>query len=248
MSFFITTAIAALGLLGFSELLSIKDIWKESAAIKEKQLKIAGLTSDIKKDAKIVQDLAEQTKTLSGELDTSRKMIDANRSLIADARARIADHIFLPMFRESLAEKDDNRQAIIFYEDLRQLKSGDSNIRFNRLEILADVKNQISSQHKPNFMDYTELLWKILEDDLSPEERITAYFMVLANALLVDVQSFDNGKTYEATFVEFKKNIADSKGQKIRRGVVDSFEKLFDEEIQAKRETFQRIRKLVSTY
>jgi CRP/FNR family transcriptional regulator, cyclic AMP receptor protein len=241
MSFFITTGIAVLGLLGFAQFLSVKDVWKESAAI-HKQV------ADIQKDARTVQEIAENTKLLSGELDNARKMIDANRSLISDVRGRMADHIFFPEFSNALDESDDNRRAIIIYEDILQLKSGDPNIRFNRLEILSEISKKISSQNKSNFIDYSELFWKILGDDLMPEEKMMVYFMLLTNALLVGVQSFDNGKTYEITFSEFRRYVTDTKGQKLRRWVVESLEKLFNEEVPEKKESFLRFKKLISTY
>jgi CRP/FNR family transcriptional regulator, cyclic AMP receptor protein len=112
VSVFLTTGIALLGLFGVSELLSIKNIWKESADIRQEQLNIVKMSNEIRSDAKTLQDVTERTKTLSNELDDFRKMIGTNRSLIVETRAKIADHIFLPAFSNALKDKEAIQAAM----------------------------------------------------------------------------------------------------------------------------------------
>jgi CRP/FNR family transcriptional regulator, cyclic AMP receptor protein len=245
VSFFLTTAIALLGLLGVSELLSIKNIWKEAADIRQEQLKIATLSNEIRSDAKTVQDLTDKTQNLAKELDDFRKTISTNRILIVETRAKIADHIFLPNFSDALQDKDTIQRAIDLYNDLRPLKSDDPNLILRLLE--DEINGAITTQQQENRVNYTELLWKILEDASTPEEKVTSYFLLLSNAILVDVRQFDNGKTFEATFADFKKYVRENKGIRMKKQVIEPLKKLFDGESRERKEAFQRLRELIST-
>jgi hypothetical protein len=245
VSFFLTTAVALLGLFGVSELLSIKNIWKEAADIKQEQLKITTLSNEIRSDAKTLQDLTDKTKTLSTELDDFRKMIGTNRNLIVETRAKIADHIFLPAFSNALKDKDTIQAAIDLYDDLRPLKSEDPNLILHLL--VDEINSEITTQDQEHRINYTELLWKILGDARTPEEKMTSYFLLLTNAILVDVRQFENAKTFEATLAEFKKYVRENKGIHIKKQVIEPLKKLFDGESRERKEAFQRLRELIST-
>jgi CRP-like cAMP-binding protein len=243
VSFFLTIAIGLVGLLGVSELLSIKNIWKEAADIKQEQVKIATLSNEIKSDAKTVQDLTDKTKNLATELDDFRKTIDTNRNLIVETRAKIADHIYLPAFSDALQDKDNIQRAIALYDDLLPLKSGDPKII---LQLIDKINDAITTQPQENRVNYTELLWKILEDAPTPEEKVTSYFLLLTNAILVDVRQFDNGKTFEATLADFKKYVRENKGIRMKKQMIAPLKKLFEDESRERKEAFQRL-ELMST-
>jgi CRP-like cAMP-binding protein len=245
VSFFLATAIALLGLFGVSELFSIKNIWKEAAEIREEQQNIARMSNEIKSDAQMIQDLSGKTIILSNELDEFRKMIGTNRSLIVETRAKIADHIFLPAFSKALKDKDAIQEAIDLYDDLRPLKSDDPNLLLHLL--VNEIHGEITTQNQENRINYTELLEKILEDARTPEEKMTAYFLLLTNAILVDVRQFENGKTFEVTLAEFKKYIREHKGIHVKRQVVEPLKKLFEGESRQRQDAFKRLRELIST-
>jgi CRP-like cAMP-binding protein len=244
VSFFLTIAIGLVGLLGVSELLSIKNIWKEAADIRQEQLKIATLSNEIRSDAKTVQDLTDKTQNLANELDAFRKMIDTNRILIVETRAKIADHIILPAFSNALKDKDLIEAAINLYDDLRPLKSDDPNFLLHLL--VDEINGEITTQQQENRVNYTELLWKILEDARTPEEKVTSYFLLLTNAILVDVRQFDNGKTFEATLADFKKYVRENKGIRMKKQMIAPLKKLFEDESSERKEAFQRL-ELIST-
>jgi CRP-like cAMP-binding protein len=245
VSFFLATAVAVLGLFGVSELLSIKNIWKEAADIRQEQLKIATLSNEIRSDAKTLQDITDKTKSLSNEFDDIRKMIGTNRHLIVETRAKIADHIILPAFSNALKDKDLIEAAINLYDDLRPLKSDDPNFLLHLL--VDEITGEITTQQQENRVNYTELLWKILEDARTPEEKMTAYLLLLTNAILVDVRHFENGKTFEATLADFKKYVRENKGIRIKKQVLEPLKKLFDSESRERKEAFQRLRELIPT-
>jgi CRP-like cAMP-binding protein len=244
VSFFLATAVAVLGLFGVSELLSLKNIWKETADIRQEQLNIAKMSNEIRSDAKTLQDLTEKTKSLATELDDFRKMIGTNLSLIVETRAKIADHIFLPAFSNALKDTDMIQAAIDLYDDLRPLKSDDPHLL---LHLLDEMTGEITTQQQENRVNYTELLGKILEDAQTPEEKMTAYFLLLTNAILVDVKRFENGKTFEATFADFKKYVREHKGIPMKKQVIEPLKKLFDGESRERKDAFQRLRELMST-
>ena len=245
VSFFLATAVAVLGLFGASELLSIKNIWKEAADIRQEQLNITKLSHEIRSDAATVQDLTDKTKTLATELEEFRKLIGTNRQLIVETRAKMADHIFLPAFSNALKDTDTMQAAIDLYDDLRSLKSDDPNLLLHLL--VEKMTGAITTQPKDHHLNYTELLGKMLEDAQTPEEKLTAYFLLLTNAILVDVRRFENGKTFEATMAEFRKYVREHKGSQLKKQVIEPLKKLFDEESRERKDAFQRLRELIST-
>jgi CRP-like cAMP-binding protein len=243
VSFFLTTVVAIMGLLGISEILSIKNIWKEFTDIRVQQIEIKNLTSEIKNDVKAIENLVQKIRNLSQELESSRKLIDANRMLIADVRAKIADHIFYPALIDVLSDHENPQKAINLYDDLRQLKSMGEQVKFNRFDLLGEIKNQLVQQERPNIPDYRGLLWRILEENIAVEERTTTYFLLLTNAILLDLKSFDNGKTFDAAFAEFRRYAAEHKQPAIKRAFIEPFDQLFEGESRERREVFQRLRK-----
>jgi CRP-like cAMP-binding protein len=245
VSFFLATAVAVLGLFGVSEMLSIKNIWKEASDIRQEQLNITKMSNEIRSDATTLKDLTDKTKTLSTELEDFRKTMGMNRQLIVETRAKIADHIFLPAFSNALKDPDRIEAAIDFYEDLRSLKSDDPTLLLHLL--VDEMTAAITTQPREHHLNYTELLGKMLEDARTPEEKLTSYVLLFTNAILVDVRRFENGKTFEAMFAELKKYVREHKGIQMKPQVIEPLKKLFDNESRERKEAFQRLRELIAT-
>jgi CRP-like cAMP-binding protein len=243
-SFILTTAIALLGLLGATELLSIKNIWKEAADIREEQLNIAKVSNEITHNATTVQDLTDKTQGLSKELDAFRGKIGENRDLIVETREKIADHIFLPAFSSALKNQDTIQAAMNLYDDLRPLKSDVSKLTLYLL--VNEITGEMTTQPKENRINYTELLWQILEYAQTPEEKMTAYFLLLTNAILVDMKQFENGKTFDNTLAQFKNYVRENRGIHMQKQVVEPLKKLFDGESHERKVMFQRLTELIS--
>jgi Sec-independent protein translocase protein TatA len=75
-----------------------------------------------------------------------------------------------------------------------------------------------------------------------------SYFLLLANAVLIDIKSFENGKTFDATLAEFKRYMRENKNTQMKKQAVDPIKKLFDKESPEMQKRFQPIKELISTH
>jgi len=225
----VTVGIALFGFLGIKEIL---DIRKELSIVVEMKGQVRKHADDVKKLIKDTTDLFRD--------------FEANRHLIDRARDNVSALLDLPDIPNLLRDRNKIHQAVERYDDLRQAKSDDP---YLRLLLLDEIADHIITQRGGNRIDYTELLGKILEDARTPERKMTAYFLLLTNAILLDppMKIFENGKTFDTTLAEFRKYVRDNKDTRFPKRVVDPIKRLLDQESPEVQKRFQPIKDLIST-
>jgi hypothetical protein len=211
----IGTIIAVLGFLGYKGALNL---WEYTEAIRKDRDRVAALTLAVSHDA-------EETKKRAAAAEEVYRSID-------EARRAVADKVLFPGFLEELRRKGD---VITFYTRLKNLDPPDLTFR-----LLGEIEKVIVQQSERDHGDYTNLLKMIVKDAREPKEKISGYYLLLANHILLN-------KTFDPILLEFEKYVREHKDQRLEKRELASLDELFAKESREKREAFRRVRELIPT-
>lgn len=242
---FVTIMIALFGFLGVKQLMNIEnlltDVQKHKEEVEDHKDDIEDYSDDLKdyraaieKDRIAIKESKDNVKALSEELHE-------NTGLLYDGIKKAKDYILesalLPGLRDALKTKD-LKKAIALYENVKSLRPED----FPYVEgVRIFIVIEITSQEADDPGDYTELLEMIRKDTSTPKQIFLCYYVLLANAILVDKHKF------EENFQKFEKIARDYQGEEISEEEYELSElaEFFDNQNQDKQNMFKQINSLI---
>ncbi len=215
----------SIGSAGYWYFKSIFDAVKSQAEYVERQ------ADKVTSTLKVVQTQAGLVDDHARTVDNQVKVLGRLNQAIGEAKKVVGSKLLFSGFAEALRTKGDE---IGFYRTIRNLDDLELNLR-----VLEEVEAAIAAEPAPKERErHIELLKMIVEDARDPEEKINAYYVLLATELSVGHRNF------AVDLSAFDKYLKEHKDQRVAMDF-SRFENLFAREQRDKLEAFRQIKTLI---
>ena len=217
---FVSIIIAIFGIFGFKQLLNIETLSKTV----ETQVKT------IETHMLSIEESRKSADSMSTDL---RTRTDGIYDSINELENYVTEKVHIPKIRRAIEQKDINT-AISLYTQLKERRP-DAHTYIEDIRVY--VVQEIISNKAGEPGDYTELLQYIREVAPDPKQQLLCYYVFMANAILVDKES------YSSNFDDFVHFTRDYKGRELSKEDFEIFElnQFFKNQTQMRRALFDRI-------